>query len=1010
MDGSDRKVLTVITGEEPFGLTLDHVTGRLYWISEYKESIEMIKVDGSGRYTFPEAFLEDEDPVGLAVFENSFFWANKMQLFRTLPHTPKKREVLLNASVSAFSILHKFQQPRSMYPACVPGSCSHLCLLSPIHLKGYKCVCPEGMFLLPSGICSELKLVFSSGKHLYLLKVGFMGTAMEKTLVHKYPRNTYLLDIDWKRNLIYWTDAQAHLLYSTGYSGKKQEIQTERTICSANVDISTGNLYWLPCDRTAILQTRVTGPETYTLYSTGSVILHLLLDWPKRVLYWVESGKHLQSMTLDGKDRWEVWRGTWTADTQMALDLGSSSILWTTKGLGLHGLSLLRNRTYTLNKTWSAGIIAAYEPYLVTVNKTALILSNRKRLEPIFVLKEPSLGKVIILTENQVAPDPEVAGAATAIPPVPPAPPAPPPLLCTRSSVPCRDGKGCISREHLCNGRRDCQDGSDEENCSHFCNRPGVFQCLDGNKCIEEKYHCDGVQQCLDGSDELDCWKPIEDCALRCDNKTRCIPKSWLCDGIPDCSDKKDEQGCVHEKCSLSEFRCEAGQCISSSLHCDGKRDCLDHSDEEGCPVASPLWCPSGEVKCLQSGECVLAEWMCDHDLDCKDGSDEKDCGLEKLQCGSRQWSCASGDQCVPDLWLCDGQSDCRDGSDEAGCLPKQCQSYEFQCRSQACLNISLVCDGKEDCADGSDEGGKCSPSTCIQGQCAHSCYQSPDGPVCACEQGFELESSGRTCEDVDECQKEGSWPCSQTCVNTKGSYSCTCHPGYSLEPDGHTCKATGSEPVLLVAIQFNLFLYGLRSLKEDILATTDKSLIIFSIDYDLVDQKIFWADFNGESIKWISMDTKKKGTIVKGIKSDCIAIDWIGRNLYWTDGTAGQILAIQVTAAWRGKSEYTVVLDDDVNQPQSLALDPLNGLMYWCEIGGEPQIEQAGMDGSSRKILINQDLGWPSSIALDHLSWKIFWSDEKFHCIGSANLDGTGISVSVLLILGCMKCHVSCV
>nr|XP_019606113.1 PREDICTED: low-density lipoprotein receptor-related protein 1-like isoform X2 [Rhinolophus sinicus] len=990
MDGSDRKVLVVANMEEPVGLTLDHVTGRLYWISKYKQSIEMVNVDGSGRYTFLEIFLEDEDPVGLAVFENSFFWADKIQLFYASPHTPKERVVLLNASISAFSVLHKSQQPKGRYPACVPGSCSHLCLLSPILPKGYKCVCPEGMFLLPSGICSELKLVFSSGKRLYLLKVGFMGTAIERTLVQEHRRNICLLDIDWKRNLIYWTNAQGHLFCSTGYSGEKQKIWMEHTVCSASVDIATGNLYWLPCDRSAIQKTRITGPDTHTLYRTDSIILHLLLNWPKRVLYWVESGKHLQSMTLDGKNKQEVWTGTWTTDTHMALDLGSSSILWTTKGLGLQSLSLLKNRTYTLNKTWSDGIVAAHEPYLVTMNGATVVLWNRRILEPFSVSKEPYVRKLIILAENLELPDPGVEGAATtSAPTLPP----PPPLLCTRSSVPCRNGKECISREYLCDGRRDCQDGSDEENCSQFCNRPGVFQCLDGSKCIEEKYHCDGAQQCLDGSDELDCWKPVEDCSLRCDNKTRCIPKSWLCDGNPDCSDKKDEQGCIHEKCSSSEFRCENGQCISSSLHCDGNRDCLDQSDEAGCPVAWSLPCPSGEVKCPRSGECVLAEWICDHDLDCKDGSDEKDCDPKELRCGSRQWSCASGDQCVPDSWHCDGQRDCRDGSDEAGCPPTRCQSSEFQCRSYGCLNFSLVCNGKEDCADGSDEGGRCSSSACHQAQCSHTCYQSPHGPVCACEQGFELESGGQICKDVDECQKLGGQPCSQTCINTEGSYSCTCHPGYSLEPDGRTCKATGTEPILLVAIQFNLLLYGLRSLKEDILATTDKNVIIFSIDYDLVDQKVFWTDLGAESIKWISMDTQKKGTVVKGIKSDCIVVDWIGRNLYWTDGTAGQILAIPLTAVWRGKSEYTIVLDDNLNEPLSLALDPLSGLMYWSEIGGEPHIEQAGMDGSSRKILINQGLGRPTSIVLDQLSWKIFWSDDKFHCIGSANLDGTGIS-----------------
>ena len=37
MDGSDRKVLAVVNTEEPVGLTLDHMTGRLYWISKYKE-------------------------------------------------------------------------------------------------------------------------------------------------------------------------------------------------------------------------------------------------------------------------------------------------------------------------------------------------------------------------------------------------------------------------------------------------------------------------------------------------------------------------------------------------------------------------------------------------------------------------------------------------------------------------------------------------------------------------------------------------------------------------------------------------------------------------------------------------------------------------------------------------------------------------------------------------------------------------------------------------------------
>lgn len=75
----------------------------------------------------------------------------------------------------------------------------------------------------------EFKVVFSSGKRLYLLKVSAMGTAVERTLVEEHSGNLYLLDIDWKRNLIYWSNAQGRLIYSAGYSGQKQEIWTQHT-------------------------------------------------------------------------------------------------------------------------------------------------------------------------------------------------------------------------------------------------------------------------------------------------------------------------------------------------------------------------------------------------------------------------------------------------------------------------------------------------------------------------------------------------------------------------------------------------------------------------------------------------------------------------------------------------------------------------------------------------------------------------------------------------------------
>lgn len=72
--------------------------------------------------------------------------------------------------------------------------------------------------------------------------------------------------------------------------------------------------------------------------------------------------------------------------------------------LGLQSLSLLKNRTYALNKTWSDGILAAHEPYLVTMHRGALLLWDRRTLEPFTVSKEPYVRTMIILAENQQVP------------------------------------------------------------------------------------------------------------------------------------------------------------------------------------------------------------------------------------------------------------------------------------------------------------------------------------------------------------------------------------------------------------------------------------------------------------------------------------------------------------------------------------------------------------------------------------------------------------------------------
>ena len=194
----------------------------------------------------------------------------------------------------------------------------------------------------------------------------------------------------------------------------------------------------------------------------------------------------------------------------------------------------------------------------------------------------------------------------------------------------------------------------------------------------------------------------------------------------------------------------------------------------------------------------------------------------------------------------------------------------------------------------------------------------------------------------------------------------------------------------------------GKNITSQPITISTMPSTRPVAVEYDIETGTVFYSNIQRYVINSfvINVSNTSEGYLRQAsifldksiIRCEGLAVDWIGRNLYWTDSA---MLTISVANLDNSTFRRTLI-SDDLNHPKSLVLDHHHGWMFWTDwsfnLNHSGRIERSLMNGEQRSIIVKEDLTYPNGLTINEK--YIYWCDSYFKRLERADLDGSNRKV----------------